>query len=73
MYALNNAGCNGDSLKATIKPTMAPAVLIRPQSNKRVSLLAQANTHGTQFAVTGGSRLMTDDFFKSACLKEREV
>ena len=31
VYALNNARYTGDSLKATIKPTLAPTVLTWPQ------------------------------------------
>ncbi len=38
VYALNEGGYGGDLLKATIKQTKAPEVLMRPQSMEHVNL-----------------------------------
>jgi hypothetical protein len=59
-------------LKAELKATDEPRVLTRPHTKERVELLAKATTHGTKWMVTGGSHLMTEDFFKSVEVPRRE-
>jgi hypothetical protein len=41
-------------------------IITVPHSQDRILALAEATTHGGKFIATGGSHLMTDDFFKSA-------
>ncbi len=65
-------GYNGDLLKAKLKATDEPRVLTWPHNKEQVELLAKATTHGTKWMATGGSHLMTEDFFKSVEVPRRE-
>ena len=71
-FLLTRGGFNGDLLKAELKTIDEPTVLTRPHTKERVELLAKATTHGTKWMATGGSHLMTEDFFKSVELPKRE-
>ena len=72
LFLLTRGGFNGDLLKAELKTIDEPTVLTRPHTKERVELLAKATTHGTKWMATGGSHLMTEDFFKSVELPKRE-
>ena len=71
-FLLMRGGFNGDLLKAELKAIDEPTVLTRPHTKERVELLAKATTHGTKWMATGGSHLMTEDYFKSVELPKRE-
>ena len=71
-FLLTRGGYNGDLLKAELKATDEPRVLTRPHTKERVELLAKATTQGTKWMATGGSHLMTEDFFISQSSTSRE-
>jgi hypothetical protein len=71
-FLLTRGGFNGDLLKARLKAIDEPTVLTRLHTKERVDLLAKATTHGTKWMATGGSHLMTEDFFKSVKVPRRE-
>jgi hypothetical protein len=71
-FLLTRGGFNGDFLKAELKAIDEPTVLTRPHTKERVELLAKATTHGTKWMATGGSHLMTEDFFKSVEVPRRK-
>jgi hypothetical protein len=71
-FLLTRGGYNGDLLKAKLKATDEPRVLTRPHTKERVELLAKATTHGTKWMATGGSHLMTENFFKYVEVPRRE-
>ena len=50
----------------------ATKIITVPHSHKRILELANATTLGGKFMATGGSHVMTEDFFKSTELHNRE-
>jgi len=63
---LNSLGYKGELLEATIKKVKQSQPLTVPQSKERMLALAEANSHGARFLVTGGHSITGDDALLAA-------
>ena len=65
---LNQQGCAGDKLKATLKEKVKQEnqVLTVPHSQERVDAIMHCKTHGQSFMATGGMPITADETFLAA-------
>ena len=68
VYLLNQQGCTGDKLKATLKEKVEQEnqVLTVPHSQERVNAIMHCKTHRQLFMATGGMPITTDETFLAA-------
>ena len=65
---LNQQGCAGDKLKATLKEKVEQEnqVLTVPHSQEQVDAIMHCKTHGQSFMATGGMPITADETFLAA-------
>ena len=66
-------GDNGNQLSATVNKVKMRAPTTVRHSEERLQLLADVESQGQRFTVTGGCPLSTDDIFKSVELRAIRV